>query len=92
MEGPLLEGRPFFMESLPETKEAAPMTKRKSFLIAMSGGSGSGKSTLAVALLERLGPGKAVMFGEDAYYNPMAHYGAPGHRRGAPCPRGRHQL
>ncbi|MBA3070242.1 MAG: uridine kinase [Hyphomonas sp.] len=53
------------------------MTKRKSFLIAMSGGSGSGKSTLAVALLERLGPGKAVMFGEDAYYHPMAFYGAP---------------
>ena len=54
------------------------MTKRKSaFLIAMSGGSGSGKSTLAVALLERLGPGKAVMFGEDAYYHPMSFYGAP---------------
>ena len=31
------------------------MSKKKSFLIAMSGGSGSGKSTLAVALLERLG-------------------------------------
>jgi len=31
------------------------MTKRKSFLIAMSGGSGSGKSTLAIALLKRLG-------------------------------------
>ncbi|MDP3460506.1 MAG: uridine kinase [Hyphomonas sp.] len=53
------------------------MTKKKSFLIAMSGGSGSGKSTLAVALLEQLGPGKAVMFGEDAYYHPMSFYGAP---------------
>lgn len=53
------------------------MTKRKPFLIAMSGGSGSGKSTLAVALLERLGPRKAVMFGEDAYYHPMKFYGAP---------------
>jgi uridine kinase len=53
------------------------MTKKKSFLIAMSGGSGSGKSTLAVALLERLGPGKAVMFGEDAYYLPMSFYGEP---------------
>lgn len=53
------------------------MTKKKSFLIAMSGGSGSGKSTLAVALLERLGPGKAVMFGEDAYYHPMRFYGTP---------------
>ena len=53
------------------------MIKRKSFLIAMSGGSGSGKSTLAVALLERLGPGQAVMFGEDAYYHPMAFYGTP---------------
>ncbi|KDA01614.1 uridine kinase [Hyphomonas oceanitis] len=52
------------------------MTKRKSaFLIAMSGGSGSGKSTLAEALLEHLGPGQAVMFGEDAYYHPMRHYG-----------------
>lgn len=53
------------------------MTKKKSFLIAMSGGSGSGKSTLAEALLEHLGPGKAVMFGEDAYYHPMQYYGAP---------------
>lgn len=53
------------------------MTKRKPFLIAMSGGSGSGKSTLAVALLERLGPEKAVMFGEDAYYHPMSFYGTP---------------
>ncbi|MGE6699163.1 uridine kinase [Hyphomonas sp. NPDC076900] len=53
------------------------MTKKKNFLIAMSGGSGSGKSTLAVALLERLGPGQAVMFGEDAYYHPMSHYGEP---------------
>lgn len=53
------------------------MTRRKSFLIAMSGGSGSGKSTLAEALLEHLGPGRAVMFGEDAYYHPMKYYGAP---------------
>ncbi len=53
------------------------MTKRKSFLIAMSGGSGSGKSTLAEALLAHLGPAQAVMFGEDAYYHPMSHYGAP---------------
>lgn len=53
------------------------MTRKKSFLIAMSGGSGSGKSTLAEALLAHLGPGKAVMFGEDAYYHPMRFYGAP---------------
>ena len=53
------------------------MTKKKSFLIAMSGGSGSGKSTLAEALLAHLGPGKAVMFGEDAYYHPMRFYGTP---------------
>jgi uridine kinase len=53
------------------------MSARHSFLIAMSGGSGSGKSTLAEALLARLGPETAVMFGEDAYYHPMSHYGAP---------------
>ena len=53
------------------------MTKRKSFLIAMSGGSGSGKSTLAEALLDHLPDGKAVMFGEDAYYHPMSFYGDP---------------
>jgi uridine kinase len=53
------------------------MTRAKSFLIAMSGGSGSGKSTLAEALLDHLGPGRAVMFGEDAYYHPMSHYGSP---------------
>ena len=53
------------------------MTKQKSFLIAMSGGSGSGKSTLAEALLAHLPAGKAVMFGEDAYYLPMSFYGDP---------------
>ena len=46
-----------------------------SFLIALGGGSGSGKSTLAAALIERLGEDRAVMFREDAYYWPMAHYG-----------------
>lgn len=45
------------------------------FLVAMSGGSGSGKSTLADALIERLGPGRAVIFHEDGYYWPMRHYG-----------------
>ena len=53
------------------------MTKTKPFLIAMSGGSGSGKSTLAEALLAHLPEGLAVMFGEDAYYLPMKHYGEP---------------
>jgi uridine kinase len=38
---------------------------------------GSGKSTLAKALIARLPPGDAVMFGEDAYYHPMRFYGAP---------------
>lgn len=41
----------------------------------MSGGSGSGKSTLADALIERLGPERAVIFHEDGYYWPMRHYG-----------------
>ncbi|MCH2458066.1 MAG: uridine kinase [Henriciella sp.] len=45
------------------------------FLVAMSGGSGSGKSTLADALIQRLGPGRAVIFHEDGYYWPMRHYG-----------------
>ena len=53
------------------------MTRYTSFLIAMSGGSGSGKSTLAEALLDYLPAGTAVMFGEDAYYHPMSHYGDP---------------
>ncbi|MFN7055138.1 uridine kinase [Hyphomonas sp.] len=53
------------------------MSRKKSFLIAMSGGSGSGKSTVAEALLAHLGPDRAVMFGEDAYYHPMSYYGAP---------------
>mgnify|MGYP003716337123 CR=1 FL=1 len=56
------------------------MTKRKQFLVAMSGGSGSGKSTLAEALLEHLPEGQAVLFGEDAYYYPMSHYGEPGNK------------
>ncbi len=53
------------------------MTRKKYFLIAMSGGSGSGKSTLAKALVARLPDGAAVMFGEDAYYHPMRFYGEP---------------
>jgi uridine kinase len=53
------------------------MSRKKSFLIAMSGGSGSGKSTVAQALLAHLGSERAVMFGEDAYYHPMSYYGAP---------------
>ncbi len=46
-----------------------------SFLIALGGGSGSGKSTLADALINKLADGQAVLFREDAYYWPMAHYG-----------------
>jgi uridine kinase len=53
------------------------MTKRKAYLIAMSGGSGSGKSTLAAAMIKQLPEGQAVMFGEDAYYHPMSFYGVP---------------
>ncbi|WP_291078768.1 uridine kinase [Hyphomonas sp.] len=56
------------------------MAKKKPFLVAMSGGSGSGKSTLAEALLDHLEPGQAVLFGEDAYYYPMSHYGEPANR------------
>lgn len=70
-------GGPFSWKHRSEEEGGLAMTKKKNFLIAMSGGSGSGKSTLAVALLERLGPGQAVMFGEDAYYHPMSHYGEP---------------
>ena len=47
-----------------------------SYIIALSGGSGSGKSTLSEALLDRLGPDKAVAFYEDAYYWPLDHYGS----------------
>ncbi|MEP1599139.1 MAG: uridine kinase [Hyphomonas sp.] len=56
------------------------MAKKKPFLVAMSGGSGSGKSTLAEALLEHLPDGQAVLFGEDAYYYPMSHYGEPANK------------
>mgnify|MGYP000043867441 FL=1 len=56
------------------------MAKKKPFLVAMSGGSGSGKSTLAEALLDHLPDGQAVLFGEDAYYYPMSHYGEPANR------------
>ena len=41
----------------------------------MSGGSGSGKSTLADALIDTLGPERAVIFHEDGYYHPRRHYG-----------------
>lgn len=43
-------------------------------LIAISGGSGSGKSTLAEALYAHLGPERAVVIREDAYYWPRSHY------------------
>lgn len=56
------------------------MAKKKPFLVAMSGGSGSGKSTLAEALLDHLPEGQAVLFGEDAYYYPMSHYGEPSNK------------
>lgn len=47
------------------------------FLLAMSGGSGSGKSTLAEALIAKVGPDRAEIMGEDAYYHPMSFYGSP---------------
>lgn len=50
--------------------------RSSSFVIGLSGGSGSGKSTVATALMEQLGPGKAVQFHEDGYYWPMSEYGA----------------
>ena len=52
----------------------APVTP---FIIAIAGGSGSGKSTLADALVAELGPSRAVKLGEDNYYWPLSHYGAP---------------
>lgn len=42
----------------------------------MSGGSGSGKSTIAEALVETCHPDQTVIFAEDGYYWPMAHYGS----------------
>ena len=50
------------------------MAAQPPFVIALSGGSGSGKSTLADALIDVIGPGKAVLFHEDAYYWPRSHY------------------
>lgn len=47
---------------------------QKPFIIGISGGSGSGKSTLAEALIEAVMPLEAVLFHEDAYYWPRAHY------------------
>lgn len=41
----------------------------------MTGGSGSGKSTVASALVEHCRAVGVVMFHEDGYYWPMAHYG-----------------
>lgn len=45
-----------------------------SVVVAITGGSGSGKTTLAEALLAALGEPKAVIFREDAYYWPRAHF------------------
>ncbi|MEO1568015.1 MAG: uridine kinase [Pseudomonadota bacterium] len=46
----------------------------RGFLVALTGGSGSGKSTVVDALLDRLGPGRAVVIAEDDYYWPIAHF------------------
>lgn len=51
------------------------MARKAPFLIAMSGGSGSGKSTVAEALVETCQQVGVVIFHEDGYYWPMAHYG-----------------
>lgn len=48
--------------------------ERTPFIIGISGGSGSGKSTLAEALIDAVAPLEAVLFHEDAYYWPRAHY------------------
>ena len=45
------------------------------FLIAITGGSGSGKSTLANTLVDRMGQDKALLFTEDAYYQPREFHG-----------------
>jgi uridine kinase len=46
------------------------MTKR--LLIGIAGASGSGKTTLANRLVERLGPDRAVVIQEDAYYRDLS--------------------
>ena len=51
------------------------MARTAPFLIAMSDGSGSGKSTVAEALVETCRSAGVVIFHEDGYYWPMAHYG-----------------
>ncbi|MEM9669629.1 MAG: uridine kinase [Pseudomonadota bacterium] len=50
------------------------MSKRKPYIVALSGGSGSGKSTLSSAIVDRLGRDTVVLFHEDAYYWPRDHY------------------
>ncbi|MEM7459890.1 MAG: adenylyl-sulfate kinase, partial [Pseudomonadota bacterium] len=51
------------------------MSRTSSFLIALTGGSGSGKSTVADALNKQCEKTGIVIFNEDGYYWPMAHYG-----------------
>lgn len=43
-------------------------TKPKIFILAIAGGSGSGKTTLAKKMLQRFGPTKAAIIGQDSYY------------------------
>ena len=56
-------------------KTSLAVSASSPYLIAMSGGSGSGKSTAAEGLLEACKSVGAVIFAEDGYYWPMAHYG-----------------
>ncbi len=41
-------------------------------VVGIVGGSASGKTTLAVALLDRLGPGRAARLSEDSYYRDLS--------------------
>ena len=42
-------------------------------VIAVAGGSGSGKTTIAQAVLEEVGPDRAVLVPHDAYYRDLPH-------------------
>jgi uridine kinase len=42
-------------------------------LVGITGGSGAGKSSLAAGLWERLGPARAVVLAQDAYYRDRSH-------------------
>ena len=53
--------------------EKGVRVENKTYVVGIAGGTGSGKTTLAEALMDRLGPERAITIAHDAYYRDLGH-------------------